>query len=117
MQEASKWFDARRSGRRENVLLSSFTGQSGKRDIDIYYDDQFITRIDRGLRDITDFSFVSNCIRDGDKKPVVFEYEMYAGYFSIPMNRTIRIPAFEMEKYYEMYNTRQATEAFDPVYE
>src|SRR4029077_18765483 len=78
MQEASKWFDARRSGRRENVLLSSFTGQSGKRDIDIYYDDQFITRIDRGLRDITDFSFVSNCIRDGDKKPIVFEYEMYA---------------------------------------
>jgi len=117
MQEASKWFDARRSGRRENVLLSSFTGQSGKRDIDIYYDDQFITRIDRGLRDITDFSFVSNCIRDGDKKPIVFEYEMYAGYFSIPMNRTIRIPAFEMEKYYEMYNTRQPTEAFDPVYE
>jgi len=110
MQEASKWFDARRSGRRENVLLSSFTGQSGKRDIDIYYDDQFITRIDRGLRDITDFSFISNCIRDTKKNPIIFEYEAYGGYFAYPLNRTIRIPAYIMESFYEMYNTRQPTQ-------
>lgn len=109
MQEASKWFDARRSGRNENVLLSSFSGQSGKRDIDIYYDDQFMTRIDRGLRDITDYSFLSNCIRDKEKNPVLFEYEMYGGYFVYPMNKTLRIPAKEMLKYYELYNTREAT--------
>lgn len=109
MQEASKWFDARRSGRNENVLLSSFTGQSGKRDIDIYYDDQFMTRIDRGLRDITDYSFLSNCIRNRDKEPVLFEYEMYGGYFIYPMNKTLRIPAKDLIKYYEMYNTREAT--------
>ena len=109
MQEASKWFDARRSGRKENVLLSSFTGQSGKREIDIYYDDQFITRIDKGLRDITDYGFISNCIRDGEKNPVLFEYEMYAGYFMYPMNKTLRIPASEMLRYYDMYNTREPT--------
>jgi hypothetical protein len=109
MQEASKWFDSRRSGRNENVLLSSFTGQSGKRDIDIYYDDQFMTRIDRGLRDITDYSFVSNCIRDSNKNPILFEYTMYGGYFVYPMNRTLRIPASKMLKYYEMYNTREPT--------
>lgn len=109
IQEASKWFDARRSSRKENVLLSSFTGQSGKRDIDIYYDDQFITRIDRGLRDITDYSFMTNCIYTPDKKPLLFEYEKYTGYFVYPMNKTLRFPAGYMEQFYEMYNTRQPT--------
>lgn len=110
MQEASKWFDSRRSGREENVLLSSFTGQSGKREIDIYYDDQFPTRIDKGLRDITDYTFVANCVKDINDKPLMFEYEMYAGYFSYPMNRTLRLPAFIMEQYYSMYDTRQPTQ-------
>jgi hypothetical protein len=109
MQEASKWFDARRSGRNENVLLSSFTGQSGKRDIDIYYDDQFITRIDRGLRDITDYSFITNCVYTPEKKPLIFEYEKYTGYFVYPTGKTLRFPAGFMEQFYEMYNTRQPT--------
>jgi hypothetical protein len=109
MQEASKWFDSRRSGRKENVLLSSFTGQSGKREIDIYYDDQFMTRIDRGLRDITDYSFLSSCIRDKDKNPVLFQYEMYYGYFVYPLNKTLQISAEKMVKYYDMYNTREPT--------
>ena len=125
MQEASKWFDARRSGRRENVLLSSFTGQSGKREIDIYYDDQFITRIDRGLRDITDFSFLSEVLRDNSKQPILFSYTMYGGYFAYPLNRTLKFLAKEieginfpsLEKYYDMYNTRQPTQALDPMKE
>ena len=120
MQEASKWFDSRRSSRSENTLLSSFTGQSGKREIDIYYDDQFMTRIDRGLRDITDFSFISNCVYDSEKHPTLFEYEMYGGYFVYPMNRTVRFPANPvldfpgMSSYYQMYNTREPTK---PNYE
>jgi hypothetical protein len=109
MQEASKWFDSRRSGRRENVLLSSFSGQSGKRDIDIYYDDQFLTRIDRGLRDITDYSFITNCVYTPDKKPLMFEYEKYGGYFVYPLNRTLRFPAQYMEQFYDLYNTREPT--------
>ena len=109
MQEASKWFDSRRSGRNENVLLSSFTGQSGKRDIDIYYDDQFMTRIDRGLRDITDISFISNCVKTPDKRPLLFEYEQYTGYFAFPLNKTFRFPSVYMEQFYEMYNTREPT--------
>jgi hypothetical protein len=110
MQEASKWFDSRRSGRNENVLLSSFTGQSGKRDIDIYYDDQFMTRIDKGLRDITDISFLSNCVRDKDRNPLIFEYEMFNGYFMGSTGKTIRIPAQYMMQFYEMYNTREPTQ-------
>lgn len=109
MQEASKWFDSRRSGRKENVLLSSFTGQSGKRDIDIYYDDQFITRIDMGLRDITDYTFVSNRMPRHPQKPVLFEYEQYMGYFRFPTEKTIRLPAYYMEQFFELYNTREPT--------
>jgi len=115
IQEASKWFDARRSSRNENVLLSSFTGQSGKRDIDIYYDDQFITRIDRGLRDITDFSFVSNCVYDSKKNPLMFEYEMYGGYFAYPMNRTLRFPVSIMSKFFNLYDTRQPTQPLQKI--
>lgn len=111
MQEASKWFDSRRSGRAENVLLSSFTGQSGKRDIDIYYDDQFPTRIDKGLRDITDYTFISNVVRDINKNPLMFEYEMYGGYFAYSMHRILKMPAFLMQRYYKMYDTRQPTQA------
>lgn len=120
MQEASKWFDSRSSSRRENKLLSSFSGQSGKREIDIYYDDQFMTRIDRGLRDITDFSFLSNCVYD-NKQPVLFEYEMYGGYFVYPMGRTLRFPSQKvldfdgMASYYDMYNTREPTQPLQTV--
>jgi hypothetical protein len=109
MQEASKWFDARRSGRNENVLLSSFTGQSGKRDIDIYYDDQFITRIDRGLRDITDYSFMSNRIPKHPDRPVMFQYEKYGGYFAYYTEKTMTFPAYFMEQFYNLYNTREPT--------
>lgn len=113
IQEASKWFDSRRAMKKENVLLSSFTGQSGKRDIDIYYDDQFMTRIESGLRDVTDYSFMSNCIYDKFKTPQLFVYEMYGGYFKYPLNRRIKIPASLMEKYYEMYNTREPTKPLE----
>lgn len=111
MQEASKWFDSRASGRRENRLLSSFTGQSGKRDIDIYYDDQFITRVDKGLRDVTDYSYLSNCVRTPNKEPVIFEYEMFGGYFLYPLNKKLRFPAQMMYQFYSMFNTREPTMA------
>lgn len=117
MQEASKWFDSRRSNRMENVLLSSFTGQSGKREIDIYYDDQFMTRIDSGLRDITDFGFISNCVRDGDKNPLLFEYEQYHGYFRIPINKTFRFPAVYMNQFYNLYDTRAPTRPLERMKE
>lgn len=109
MQEASKWFDSRRSGRNENVLLSSFTGQSGKRDIDIYYDDQFMTRIDRGLRDITDYSFISNRIPKHPETPIIFQYEKYMGYFSYYTEKTLTFPASFMQQFFDMYNTREPT--------
>lgn len=109
IQEASKWFDSRRSMRKENVLLSSFTGQSGKREIDIYYDDQFPKRIDAGLRDITDFTLLAHCIRDANKNPIIFNYQMFAGYLDAEINKTVRLPAPYMNQYYALYDTRMPT--------
>lgn len=109
MQEAGKWFDSRNSMSPENRDLINFTGQSGKRETNLYYDDQFITRIDRGLRDVTDKSYIANCVRKPDGTPILFEYEEYGGYFQYPTNRTLKFPAFYMEQFYNMYDTRQAT--------
>lgn len=110
MQEAGKWFDSRNSMSPENRELINITGQSGKREINWYYDDQFITRIDKGLRDVTERSYIANCVRNpvnGD--PLVFEYEEYGGYFQYPTNKTFKFPAFWMQRFYNMYDTRQPT--------
>ena len=115
IQEASKWFDSRRSMRKENVLLSSFTGQSGKREIDIYYDDQFPTRIDIGLRDITDYSMITSCIRDMDKNPLIFNYDQFAGYFDMDMHKAHRFPAQFMNQFYSLYDTRAPTKPLEMI--
>lgn len=110
MQEAGKWFDSRNSMSKENQDLINFTGQSGKRETNLYYDDQFITRIDRGLRDVTDRSYIADCVRNPTNgMPLMFRYEEYGGYFQYPTNHTLKFPAFYMSKFYDMYNTRQAT--------
>lgn len=117
IQEASKWFDSRRSMRKENVLLSSFTGQSGKREIDIYYDDQFPTRIDLGLRDITDYSFLAERIPPHPKDPILFRYHEYSGYFDHDMNKSTKFPAVFMQEFYKMYDTRAPTKPLERLKE
>lgn len=117
IQEASKWFDARRSMRKENVLLSSFTGQSGKREIDIYYDDQFPTRIDMGLRDITDYTMIPEALPSHPMKPFVFRYHQYAGYFDFDMSRSVVYPAQFMESFYPLYDTRKPTMPLERIKE
>ena len=109
LQEADKWFDSRYSNSRENKMLSSFTGQSGKREIDILYDTQFPTRIDKSLRDITESEVYCECKRDEKKVPVYFEYtfiDLYSNH-----ERTYRIPALFMSQFYSMYNTREPTKS------
>lgn len=108
LQEVDKWFDARRSGRDENVYLSSLVGQSGKRNIDILYDSQFPTRIDKALRDVTDMHIICDCIVDGNKKPIAFIYSA----FDLSKFRVVRsytLPASLMEQFYGMYDTYEPT--------
>ena len=116
IQEASKWFDSRRSMRKENVMLSSFTGQSGKREINIYYDDQFPTRIDLGLKDITDYSMISSCVRHPmDNTPLMFSYDQFAGFFDVDLNKTQRLPAEFMDQFYSLYDTRAPTKPLEMI--
>lgn len=113
IQEASKWFDSRRSGSSENVALTSLTGQSGKREIDILYDDQFASRIDKGLRDITDQTIVCHCEYDNRKMPIYFLYMVFNGFPTEPnfhyTGKQYTLPAFFMEQFYTLYNTREPT--------
>src|SRR6185503_2543947 len=55
IQEADKIFDSRSAMRGQNKLLTSLTGQSGKRNLNIYYDGQFWNRFDSGLRYVTEY--------------------------------------------------------------
>lgn len=108
IQEADKVFDSRRSMRNENVLLSSLTGQSGKRNLNIYYDTQFWNRIDMSLRDVTEFVCVSSVFVDNkNNNPVCFEYTMIDMYDM--SEKKYRIPAVIMQPYYNMYDSYQTT--------
>lgn len=115
IQEASKWFDARRSGSKENVALTSLTGQSGKREIDILYDDQFASRIDKGLRDITDQTIVCHCEYDEKRLPIYFQYLLFDGFPTEPTFRytgkTYTLPAMVMQQFFQLYNTREPTKS------
>lgn len=113
LQEADKWFDSRRSGREENVLLSSLAGQSGKRNIDILYDTQFPTRIDNALERVTDYAIYSDCITDKNKMPLLFVYQLCAVPFgdllrTIPI-KTYKIPAVALTWLYNLYDTYEPT--------
>lgn len=107
LQEVDKWFDSRRSARTENVLLSSLTGQSGKRNIDILYDSQFPTRIDKGLRDVTDFNIACECIVDEKKNPIYFNYTVFD--LNNYTTKNYKIPAFMMYQFYPLYDTYEPT--------
>lgn len=108
IQEADKIFDSRRSMRSENVLLSSLTGQSGKRNLNIYYDTQFWYRIDKALRDVTEYIVSTSAMVDSRTKiPIAFTQEWIDTYDM--SSRIITIPAFLLKPYYSMYNSYEAT--------
>ena len=107
IQEADKWFNARRSMRAENTLLGGLTGQSGKRNLNIYWDTQFPHLVDNQLRLVTEIIFHANVIID-DKtnEPLAFQYlrEDIDG-----MTKLAPIPAILMQPYYSMYDSYEAT--------
>lgn len=108
IQEADKIFDSRRSMRNENTLLSSLTGQAGKRNLNIYYDTQFWNRIDGALRYVTEFvCSCSSIINSKTKTPLAFEYEMIDMYDMT--SKKYIIPATMMEPFYAMYNSYETT--------
>lgn len=114
IQEADKIFNSKRSMRAENVLLGGLTGQSGKRNLNIYYDTQFPYRVDVDLRDIVEFRIQTYMpIVDMNKNPLAFRYSIYetTSYgFDYPVHiRDFILPASIMQMYYDMYDSYDAT--------
>lgn len=118
IQEADKIFDSRRSSRSENVLLSSLTGQSGKRNLDIFYDTQFFNRIDDSLRKVTEMIITSRCYYQKTNKediPIAFEYSITDVYEYLEKGidykpKKITVPALLLKPYFKMYDSYEATE-------
>lgn len=110
IQEATKWFDSRSSLRPENKLLHSLTGQSGKRNLNILWDDQSFERADKALRRATEYIYTCHVpfIDGNTKEPLAFQYnkeDMYDGaYIKLPL-----IPASVLKPFYSMYNSYEAT--------
>lgn len=115
LQEADKWFDSWLKTE-ENRLLSSLTGQSGKRNLEILYDTQFYSRIQKSLRRVTDMVISCSCYVDRiTKKPLVFEQlwqEPDANENLIPKRKPVLIPAKVLEPFYNMYNSYETTRPF-----
>jgi|SRR6185503_2001283 len=121
IQEADKWFDS--WVRNEDTrVLSSFTGQAGKRNLDILYDTQYFSRIQKALRRITEFLIECSAyvIPTGYKRyePIAFEYQINrlgAGEERIPIGKPITLPinmsinGKKVYEYYYMYNSYEAT--------
>lgn len=108
IQEADKIFDSRRSMKEENRLLSGLTGQSGKRNLNIFYDTQFFNRIDSSLRYVTEYVVSCSCfIDDKTKQPIAFQYQ-YEDMFDGRIRKAL-IPAILLQPFYSMYNTHEVT--------
>lgn len=108
IQEVDKIFDSRRAMTEANKNLSSLTGQSGKRNLDILYDTQFFSRVERSLRQVTEYVVLCSCYIDSaTKNPIAFEYEwedMFDGRV-----KKIVIPAPILEPFYNLYDSYEAT--------
>lgn len=112
IQEADKWFDSWLHNA-ENRLLSSLTGQSGKRNLDILYDTQFYNRIQQSLRRVTEFKVICSVYNDAiTKEPLAFEIQ-WTKQIGIDMFEPITtpkiIPATLLEPFYKLYDSYQAT--------
>lgn len=110
IQEVDKWFDSRRSMRNENVYLSSLTGQSGKRNLNIYVDTQYPRRVDTAIRDIIEYKYHAMVYIDSrTKEPLAFKYTMTDADDNI-LRELPPIPAIYLKPYYDMYDSYEATQ-------
>jgi hypothetical protein len=107
IQEADKWFNARRSMRAENTLLGALTGQSGKRNLSIFWDTQFPHLVDNQLRMITDMVYhCESYIDSRTREPLAFQYtkETPQEEIKLPI-----IPVTLLEPFFKMYDSYEPT--------
>lgn len=123
LQEVDKWADSwLRSV--EQRLLSSFAGQSGKRNLDILADTQFFERVQKSLRRVFEYGVTCSAYYANDRRKTLLASEVTLceiGAFEefIPlMNRPIILPVNfkingkKISDYYEMYDSYEASKPF-----
>lgn len=88
---------------RANEYMSYFIFQSGKRDVDMYYDTQLNSSVDGRLRELAVKE--TRCENRGTKKKPDFHYEWvdYSSYTS----GTFDIPYEVAKDYFHYYNTKE----------
>lgn len=122
LQEVDKIFDS--WVKNEDMrMLSSFAGQSGKRNIDIQMDSQFYSRIQKVLRKIIDYKIVTaSFVNARTKRPLAFEYTIgeslgndefgvIAPPITLPTNTIIHGKMIDPD-YFNMYDSYEVTQAY-----
>lgn len=112
VQEADKIFDSSKPTSEVNRLLRSLVGQSGKRNLSIFYDTQYLNKVSRDLTTLTEMVIVSSVyVNSGNKEPICFEYEFYEfdGTNLTEYLGMKRFPVNEMKIYFMMYDTFEPT--------
>lgn len=104
--------DARRHGKRQNILMSYFVLQSRHRSVNFYYTTQFDRQIDVRIRENTDINIVcENLYIDSDGDDLVDMFRII-----IQDKRFMPITTYEKFVYgryfFEMYNTDYIVDIF-----
>ena len=109
IQEADKVFDRTKASSNVNRFLRSLTGQSGKRNLSIFYDTQFPYSVDTALTRMTELVIECQCYINRDtKEAVAFQYKFIKAKTEEVLADKI-FPASIMKPYYDMYNTYDPT--------
>lgn len=121
LQEIDKWFDSWLKGE-EMRLVSSFAGQSGKRNLEILGDTQYWTRVQKSLRKVFEYGVVCSAYVDRQNKPIAFEQmpceingrEEFEPMISKPLIFPVTMPmnGLKIEDYYHLYDSYEPTTPF-----
>lgn len=112
IQEADKIFDRMKMTSEVNRLLRSLVGQSGKRNLSIYWDTQYLHRVSPDLVDLTEMLIASSVYIDSKtKESICFEYDFFEfdGRRITEDKGTMRFTKYDMAPYYMMYDTYEPT--------
>ena len=103
------WADARMSGSKQNVDMSTIILQSRKKGIDIAYVAQLPSSVEKRMRLNTEFAVIAKKIKK--RNPISHKMEVSGFRYVMATDANVNVKILSLakaKKYYEMYNTRQS---------
>lgn len=104
--------DARRSGKKQNILMSYFILQSRHRSVNVYYDTQFERQIDIRIRDNTDINIIcENLYIDSDSDGLIDLFRIIIQdkrFMPVEIHQKLIYGKY----FFEMYNTDYIVDPF-----